>query len=279
MTDRNPLDDLKAALAGAARAMSEEPEVELAFTADTPVSNGRHIKVPMPSRELPADQVAEARGFADAAALKLKYHDDTLHAVRRPGEALARMAFDAVEQARVEALGARRYAGVRDNLGHALELKLKSDPISRARSRDEVPIATALGLMVRERLTGEASPEIARTGLELVRDWIEEKAGADLDALEMLLDDQRGFAELATRLLEDLELVDGDAMPEEDEEGGGDDEDPDENDGDQDQDEDAGADGQAEMRPESTEEEGDREESEIDDDQLSDADMGDKGEE
>ncbi|MGP1281972.1 MAG: cobaltochelatase subunit CobT [Parasphingopyxis sp.] len=274
MADPNPLDELKAVLAGAARAMAGDPEVELAFTADVPVSSGRHIKVPMPSRGLPPDQVAEARGFADSAALMLRYHDDAMHASARPGEAIARSCFDAIEKARVEALGGRRYAGVRGNLAEALDHRLKSDPISKARNRDEVPLASAVALMVRERLTGEAAPERARAGLDLVRDWIEEKGGADLDALEMLLDDQRGFAELTTRLLEDLDLIDGDMQPDDADEGGDEDEGEDEDEGDTDESDegDAGAESQADARAETSEEEGDDGDGESLDDEFGDMD-------
>lgn len=275
MADSNPLDDLKAALSGAARAMAADPEVELAFTADIPISNGHHIKVPMPSRSLPPDQVAEARGFADAAALMLRYHDDAVHMSAQPADAIARSAFDAIEKARVEALGARRYTGVRGNLAEALDMRLKSDPISKARNRDEVPLASAIALMVRERLTGEAAPERAQTGLDLVRDWIEEKGGADLDALEMLLDDQRGFAELTTRLLEDLDLIDGDLQPDDGDEGGEEEEgeDPDENVDTDDQEEgDAGAESQAEARAEESDEAGEEGEGDSLDDDFGDMD-------
>ena len=222
MATETPLDRFKTVLGGASRALSDEQELELAFTADAPSQSGKHLKVPMPARSLPAEQVAEARGFADGFALRLKHHDTALHQRGAPQEAMARAVFDAVEGARVEALGSRGYRGITDNLAHALDVKLRADPITRARTREEVPLSTALGLMVREALTGEQSPATAAPGLALVREWIEERA--DLSSLALALDDQRAFQSLAMKLLEDLELVEGDQVPEDTDEGGTDDE-------------------------------------------------------
>jgi len=248
-----PLDRFKSVLGGAARALSEVDDVELAFTADAPSQAGRHLKVPMPARTLPAEQVAEARGFADSFALRLKHHDTTLHARGAPQEPVARAVFDAVETARVEALGSKGYAGIADNLDHALVMRMKSDPIARARTPEEVPLSSAIQLMVRERLTGRAPPEAARGGLALVSGWIEEKAGAELDALGLALDDQRAFAQLVSRLLEDLELTEGDMRPEDSDEGGNDDEGTDEeqqDDGEEGDDDGASGEGQVEARGE-----------------------------
>ena len=50
-------------------------------------------------------------------------------------------------------------------------------------------------------------PPAAQAGLDMVRGWIEEKAGEDLDALSNALDDQGRFAQLAQKLLRDLELT------------------------------------------------------------------------
>ena len=121
-------------------------------------------------------------------------------------------------------------AGVRDNLDILTEARVRGDAITRARGRDEVPLATAIGLMARERLTGQAPPEAARTGLALVRDWIEDKAGAELDGLSLTIDDQASFATLARRLLEDLELAAPEDLSEPEPDEGGD-EDPGENEG------------------------------------------------
>jgi cobaltochelatase CobT len=209
MAEDNPLEAFRQALAGATRALARDHEVELGFTSDVPTASGKSVKAPMPGRELGAKEAAEARGFADAAALRLRHHNERLHARGAPADDVARAVFDAAEQARVEALGARAMAGVRANLAELAALRLKTDPLVRARSREEVPLGSAIGLIVRERLTGEAPPEAALEGLALVSDWIEEKAGGDLDALGLALDDQAAFAALATKLLRDLELVEG----------------------------------------------------------------------
>jgi len=285
MTTETPLDRFKAVLGGTARAIAHEPEIELAFTADAPTQSGKHIKVPMPSRTLPADQVAEARGFADGFALRLRHHNAALHARQAPVEAVARSVFDAVEGARVEALGARGYAGIAANLATALDLRLRADPITRARNRDEVPLSTALGLMVRERLTGAEAPAVTAPGLALVRDWIEDKAGKDLDALALAIDDQRAFANLVTRLLEDLDLVEGDMIPDEADEGGSEDEGTDEQNSEEGEDgENQGEQGQGEIEARGSErdaESQDGEGAETVDDQFQDMDgeMGDDGDE
>ena len=284
MAEQTPLEAFKFVLTGTARAMAHEAEVELAFTADAPSQVGKNFKVPMPGRNLPADQVAEARGFADAMALKLRHHDALLHSRGRPAEAIAGAVFDAVENARVEALGARAMAGVRGNLTRALESRMRSDPIVRANARDEVPLSTALALVVRERLTGQAPPVQAEAGLALVRDWIEQKAASDLDALGLVLDDQAAFAVLAQRLLVDLELVDGDQQPDPTDQDGEDDQsedadgDDDQTDGDDGGESDAMMEAQAEAS-EGEAEDGETQEMETEADMDSEGEPGDEGEE
>ncbi len=197
MTTETPLDRFKAVLGGAARAIAHEPEIELAFTADAPTQSGKHIKVPMPARD-PAGRSgrrgARFRRWLRAAAAPPQCRAACEAGARRGGGAFC---VRCGRRRRVEALGARGYAGIAANLATALDLKLRADPITRARNRDEVPLSTALGLMVRERLTGAEAPAVTAPGMALVRDWIEEQGGADLDALALAIDDQRAFASLA----------------------------------------------------------------------------------
>ena len=225
-------------------------------------------------------------GLALAGMLAFDEAADHRHLAKgAPQDEVARAVFNAAEQARVEALGAKAMAGVRANLASALDLKVRTDPITRARSRAEVPLSTAIQLIVRERLTGEAPPEAARTGLDLVSDWIEEKAGADLDALGLALDDQAAFASLATKVLQDLDLIEGDLDKDPaDEEGESEEEGdaPDEGESeDEEEDEAGGGEGQSEIRGEP--EQGEEEETSgetSEEDMSSDADgMAEDGEE
>ncbi|WP_375250112.1 cobaltochelatase subunit CobT [Sphingomonas sp.] len=283
MASETPLDRFKNVLGGASRALSDEAELELAFTADAPAQSGKHLKVPMPARTLPADQVAEARGFADGFALRLRLHDTMLHGRGAPTEATARAVYDAVETARIEALGSRGYRGIASNLATALDVKLRADPITRARSQSEVPLSTALQLLVREALTGEAAPAVAAPGLALVRDWIGERT--DLAALALALDDQRAFQGLTRKLLVDLELVEGEQEPQESDEGGDEEEQEEGQDGDETDEGDAdSADGDAQMEQrgqqrDDQQSEGESEQVEGDDLDDSEGEPGDDGEE
>jgi cobaltochelatase CobT len=283
VANETPLDRFKAVLAGTARAIADEPEVELAFTADAPAASGKHLKVPMPARQLPAEQVAEARGFADGFALRLKHHDAALHGRAAPAEPVARAVFDAVEAARVEALGARGYAGIAENLATALDVRLRSDPITRARTREEVPLSTALGLMVREQLTGQPAPATTAPGMALVREWIEGRT--DLSSLALALDDQRAFQSLAMKMLEELELVEGEQKPEEADEGGSEDEGDDEQQQDESEEgEDEGGQGEGEVeargeQSDAEQDDGDGEQANDDSSDEMEGEPGDDGEE
>jgi cobaltochelatase CobT len=217
-----PIDLFRRALAGASRAIARDAEVEVVFASEAAAASGKTARVPSPGPGLEPKLVAEARGAADSAALRLRFHDPRLHARAAPADMDARAVFDALETARVEALGARSMAGVRENLGQLAEARVRSDAIVRARSAEEVPLATAVALIARERLTGEAPPRAATAGLKLVAPWIEDKAAAELDALALTLDDQAAFAKLSRRLLEDLDLAAAEEPAEEQPEEGGD---------------------------------------------------------
>lgn len=280
MADETPLDRFRTALIGASRAISGDAELDVAWTGDSPALIGHTLRVPLPGRSVPAAQAALARGFADSFALRLRHHNEALHARQAPAEPSARACYDAVEAVRYEALGARDYAGMRGNLEAAVAMRTASDPIARADRADEVPLPTALGLMLRERLTGQPVPEPARAGVDLVRAWIEARAGSDFDALAASLEDQRAFQSLTLDMLQHLELTR--MQPEEQEATEPEDQDGEEETEDEEQGSESGDDSQpteARAQPTEGDEEGEDEgESELDQDGDAE-DSADEGEE
>ena len=234
MADEPPLDRFKSVLTGAARALAHDAELEVTWTADAPAQTGKVLRVPMPGRSLPRAQAMEARGAADAMALRQRHHNEMLHTRQAPSEATARACYDAVEQVRYEALGANGYAGIRDNLDAAMQVRIGADPITRAESADAVPVQSALALLLRERLTGQPVPDKARSGVDMLRPWIEARAGGDFEALANSLDNQKAFQNLALRMLGHLELTRAEQQqpePEQTDEEGGDEETEDEDQG------------------------------------------------
>jgi len=216
----NPTEPFKRAVATAVRSLAGEPEMEVNFSAEPPALKGLKARLPLPSRNLSPTEIAIVRGQGDAYALRRAYHEDAVHEQFRPQSADAAAVFEAAEQARVEAIGALAMKGVAGNLAAQLEQRCNTRGLAKARDRSEAPLADAVGLIVREKLTGEAPPDCAKTAVDLWRPWIEERAGKDLAKLDASLRDQKAFAKLTRTILKDLNL--GEDLPEDSESEGSD---------------------------------------------------------
>jgi cobaltochelatase CobT len=200
----NPSEPFKRAVATAVRSLAGEPDLEVNFSSEPPSLKGLKARLPAPTRTLPPHEVAFVRGTGDAYALKKAYHNEKIHARYRPSGIDSNAIFDAAETARVEAIGALAMEGVRQNLSAQLEQRLVAKGLGRAASREEAPLADVVGLIVREKLTGQAPPAPLKKAVDLWRPFVEERAGKDLDRLEGTMRDQKAFARLTRTILNDL---------------------------------------------------------------------------
>ena len=201
-----PTEPFKRAVAGCVRAVAGKRDVEVAFAADRPLLLATKVRLPEPPRRLTVQEAAITRGLGDAMALRLACHDGKVHRRYSPEGRQARAIFDAVEQARCEALGSRRMDGVRSNLTAMLQDRYHRANLDDITEQSEAPMEDALALMVRERLTGAAPPKAARKVVELWREAIETKAGGELDRLGTMAEDQHAFAEAVRDLLTSLDM-------------------------------------------------------------------------
>ena len=214
----SPTEPFKRAVTGCLRALARKPELEVAFAAERPGLMGGKVRLPEPPRKLGKAEAAVVRGHADSIALRLACHDAAMHRRLQPAGQQARAVFEAVEQARVEAIGARRMDGVAQNLTAMIDERFHRGKFDQITERADAPIEDALALMVRERLTGMAPPPAAKKLVDLWRPLIEDRAGRDLDRLENLVEDQRQFSDVVHDLLDALEMGEDRSHDSEDEE-------------------------------------------------------------
>src|SRR5690242_9746846 len=203
-----PTEPFKRAVTSCLRAIAKQPELEVSFAAERPGLAPGKARLPEPPRKLSKRDAAIVRGHADSIALRLACHDPKVHRKNMPGNMQARGIFDAVEQARVEAIGARRMTGVAKNLTAMLDDHFHRGKYDEITDRADAPLADALAMLVRERLTGMPPPAAAKKVVDLWRPLIETKAGNPLDRLDEVIEDQRKFADAVHDLLDALELGD-----------------------------------------------------------------------
>ncbi|MEO6395772.1 MAG: cobaltochelatase subunit CobT [Devosia sp.] len=197
----------KSAMGAAVRAVAGQPDLEVSFTADRPLlttDKARLANLPrLPTRR----DIAIARGQGDAMAMRVASHDPNIHRRRSPAEPDARAAFDALEQARVEALGCVRMPGMAGNIHEMLDDRLFRSNFAAISDKDDAPIAEALGLILREKIAGIAVPPSGTAIVDFWKKEIEQKGAMSLTELALRYEDQDLFARAARMLLRDLNLV------------------------------------------------------------------------
>src|SRR5262245_13024574 len=215
----SPTEPFKRAVTGCMRAIAKKPDLEVGFAAERPGVVGGKARLPEPARKLSTAEAAIVRGHADSIALKLACHDPNVHRKLIPGGQTARAVFEAVEQARVEAIGARRMTGVAKNLSAMIDDRFHRGKFDEVSDRADAPIEEAIAMMVRERLTGMTPPPAAKRLVDLWRPLIEDRAGKNLDRLERLIDHQARFGDVVHDLLNDLDMGEDRSSEADEEEG------------------------------------------------------------
>jgi cobaltochelatase CobT len=203
-----PTEPFKRAVTSCLRAIARQPELEVTFAIERPGLSPGKARLPEPGRKMSRRDAAIVRGHADSIALKIACHDPKVHRRLMPGNPQAKGVFDAVEQARVEAIGSRRMTGVAKNLTAMLDDHFHRGKYDEITDRADAPLSDALAMMVRERLTGLPPPTAACKVVDLWRPFLEDKIGTRLDQLSHFTEDQAKFGDLVHDLLSELDLGD-----------------------------------------------------------------------
>jgi len=212
--DNTRAEEFKRATAGTLRAMAHTPEVQVAFQPGPSGVVGKRARLPLPTRALPPAERARLRGTADSVALRLRYHDDAVHAARSPGRREAKDVYDALEQARVEVVGAQHMAGVAANLRARLSDECEAEGFDRMTRKEQLPLPAALSLLARERMSGQPSPDVASRILDSWRGTLGDEAEQALAEMAAAQTDQTRFTRAARKLLAALDLAEAEVEAE-----------------------------------------------------------------
>ncbi|MEN8840111.1 MAG: cobaltochelatase subunit CobT, partial [Octadecabacter sp.] len=170
----NPADPFKKALAEATKVMADDPELAVTFTVDPPGATQETVRLPQVSRRMTREEVLIARGTADAFALRHKYHDAKVSAKYMPQGQMAQDLYSAMENARVEAVGARHMPGTAGNIDAKIGNEAIRKGYDQIKDASEAPLATAAGYLIRHLATGRDMPRGAENVMELWRGFIED---------------------------------------------------------------------------------------------------------
>jgi cobaltochelatase CobT len=204
----NPADPFKKALAEATKVLANDPDLAVSYSVDPAGQTVDSIRLPQVSRRMTRDEVLLARGTADAFALRHKFHNPKTSAKYMPQGQMAKDLYNAMETARVEAVGAQHMPGTAGNIDAKIgndAMRKGYDGITQAA---DAPLAVAAGYLIRHLATGRDLPQGADNVMSLWRGFIEDHAGDTLTNLQDLLGDQQAFAKFARRMISDLGYAD-----------------------------------------------------------------------
>ncbi|MGQ3279345.1 MAG: cobaltochelatase subunit CobT [Shinella sp.] len=201
------MEPFRRAVTGCVRAVSGDAEVEVTFANERPGMTGERIRLPELTKRPSPTEVAITRGLGDSMALRKACHDARIHATMSPQGADARAIFDAVEQARVEAIGSNRMQGMAQNLNVMLTEKYAKANFGAITRQADAPLEEAVALIVREKLTGQAPPASAGKVLDLWREFIEDKAAKEMAGLSAAINDQQAFSRVVRNMLASMNVA------------------------------------------------------------------------
>ncbi len=200
------LEQLERAIAVCLKTVAGRADMVVQYGPRKAMLTDDRARLPQLPHEPEAEDIAFVRGVADRFALRLAYHDERLHNERLPRTLHGIALFEALEDARIEAIGALAMPGMAANMQAELEERITRQLKTVSPLASDVDeLALALGLLARERLAGLPVPAAAQALVARWRDHIEKHAGERLERLRDMLHDQAAFADMVRDIIHALD--------------------------------------------------------------------------
>ena len=200
----NPAEPFKKALGEATRAIANDADLAVTYSVDPPGLTNDGARLPQVTRRMTRDEVLQARGTADAYALRRRFHNPATHNRYRPQGEVAQALYEAMETARCEAMGARAMPGTAGNIDAKIAEECRRKGYAQITEAGQAPLAEAAGYYLRHLATGRDLPEGAQNVMDLWKGFLEGQAGDSFTDANEVLDDQKAFSKLARQVISDL---------------------------------------------------------------------------
>ena len=189
-------ENLKDAIASTTRALSKDPEIEIAFSGAPTDSN-----LVLPNLPKKKSEIHSYRGIADALACSKRFSSQEIKI--ETGSEKINFLLSKAEDCRAEILGSKLYPGVNNNLKSRFEDKCKL--ASNSEDKEDL-IELALEGWLRQILL---SQKLSKNQLNVLSHWKESlnlHGSKFISEFKEALEDQISFSEVTRKLLHEMNL-------------------------------------------------------------------------
>ena len=192
-------------IAAAYKAIVGQPELEVSFGANNEGSNvGLSTRLPRPKSTSIKD-IEKSRGEADFLAFKHRYHNATLHAHKKPFDEDQAMLFNALEDARIEAVGSIAFKGASKNVSAALNTRYSRMDLNHSVEHlGDSAWPEALRVYARKIFADKDIPDEAKGLEDAFANKLDAQLTMQLEHLKSIIDDQKKFALESNKFLKFL---------------------------------------------------------------------------
>ena len=194
---------VKKALSETTRAISKKNDLTINFENDVTKDNQNTIQLSRISNNNSGNDIIYARGEADAHALYIRYHDESIDQKYAPKGDMALNLFNEMEKARCEAVGGSIYPGAAKNIENKIEKESKRF-FEKSEPNQKFPLQDSLRLLIKKNTLHYKLSDNSQKGLNMWEDFIINESKSNFSKILSSIDNQEEFAKLSRNIIKDL---------------------------------------------------------------------------
>jgi len=206
----------KSAISSAVKAISENFDLEIKFD-NASTSKKNSLNLPDVANLKNLQDFTNLRAFADSQALKIKYNNTNIYNKNEPRGSMARTLYAIAEKIRYERIGSNKLKGVKNNIIQSYENKFKNRKEDEIKGDADVPVTEAFELYLRTHFFKIKQNKATKKTLNYWKKLFDKNLNPKLKQLEDYIEDQNAYAQLVTKLIDNLEFEDSESKEKQEE--------------------------------------------------------------